>query len=143
MCENEAKQWCSMTPAEVEFFREAVRNATIFDDWYMRFFMKDNIPCAQLLIRICLNKPDLVVVKMHVEEELPEQSPIERGARLDIWARDSDDNVYNIEVQSDSRGSSPKRAFHYLARMAIEELPKGVEPEQRSSLYVILLRGVT
>lgn len=67
-----------MTPDNLELFLEAVKNATFFDDWYMRFFMKDNIPCAQLLIRICLNKPDLVIVKMHIEEDLPEQSPNER-----------------------------------------------------------------
>ena len=37
------------------------QSLTLMDDAYMRLFFKDNIPCVQLVLRIIMNKDDLIV----------------------------------------------------------------------------------
>ena len=38
-----------------------LRTSTLMDDFYMRLFFRDNIPCVQLVLRIIMNKDDLIV----------------------------------------------------------------------------------
>ncbi len=122
-----------------EKYRQYFEDATLFDDWYMQVFMEGNIACAQLMIRVCLNKTDLRVIRLIVQKNVPRETPDEKGACLDIWAKDSKNETYNIEIQDDSRDSSPRRAFHYLAKMVLAQTPKGIEFVKRKNCYVIFI----
>ena len=101
--------------------------------------MKDYPEGAELIIRICLGRNDLHVIRINIQESLDPDNPTGKEGILDVWARDDSGAVYNIEVQYDSRDASPKRAFHYLSLMAQYELPKGAKYDARPNCYVIFI----
>ena len=116
-----------------------IQEATLFDDWFFRRFMKDYPEGAELIIRICLNRDDLHVVELRVQEPFDSVKPKGKEGILDVWAKDDDGRAYNIEVQYDSRGASPKRAFYYLSLMTQYETDCGDEHNSRPDCYVIFI----
>ena len=75
----------------------------------MRVFFKDNIPCVQLMLRIILGKPDIVVDSVEVQYVLT-AGENSRYVRLDIWAHESNGTQIDTEIQNESSGASPQRA---------------------------------
>ena len=116
-----------------------IRDATLFDDWFFRRFIKDYPAGAELIIRICLGRDDLHVIDLRVQEPFNPDNTTGKDGLLDVWAKDDAGEIYNIEVQYDSRGASPKRAFHYLSLMTQYELSKGTEYDSRPNCYVIFI----
>ena len=44
--------------------RQELRKLTLMDDSFMNLVLKDNIPCAEEILRVILKKDDLVVKKV-------------------------------------------------------------------------------
>ena len=118
---------------------QLIREATLFDDWFFRRFIKDYPKGAELIIRICLGRNDLHVLELRVQEPFDSENAAAKDGVLDAWAKDDAGKIYNIEVQYDSRGASPKRAFHYLNLMTEYALPKGMDYDSRPDCYVIFI----
>ena len=118
---------------------QLIREATLFDDWFFRCFIKDYPAGAELIIRICLGRNDLHVFELKVQEPFNSSNVLGKEGILDVWAKDDAGEIYNIEVQYDSRGASPKRAFHYLSLMTQETLSKGTDYDSRPNCYVIFI----
>ena len=59
--------------------------------------------CAELVLQILLDKPDLQVLEVQVFRG----NLLNRSVRLDIMACDSTGKRYNIEVQRSGRGAVP------------------------------------
>ena len=80
----------------------------------MKLFFEDNIECTQLVLRIIMQKNDLIVksVKTHKYFEGIEGK---RSISLDVYAVDSQGLEYDIEIQRANAGASPKRARFYSA----------------------------
>ena len=89
-----------------ELIRE---RATLMDDPFMREFFEDNIPCTQLILRIIMDKPDLIVKTVKVQYILRSAEGT-RYVRLDVYAIDADGRHYDIEIQNLSSGASVFRA---------------------------------
>ena len=86
-----------------------IQNMTLMDDVFMRIFFKDNIPCTELVLRIIMDKPDLIVKTVKVQYVLKSADGA-RCVRLDVYAVDADGRHYNIEIQNASSGASVYRA---------------------------------
>ena len=57
-----------------------------------------------------------VVLKLLPQTEKEQRShPLNRYVRLDVWAMDEEDTVYNTEVQKENTGNLPKRSRFYQA----------------------------
>jgi predicted transposase/invertase (TIGR01784 family) len=76
------------------------------DDFMTKVF--EDITCAQLLLRIILGINDLIVISVQTQKNVKNLQG--RSVRLDIFAKDSNGNYYNIEIQRDNGGADPKRA---------------------------------
>ncbi len=104
----------------------------------MRCIFRDNIPLAQMVLRIILNKPDLIV------ETLETQADFKRlvGGRsiiLDVYATDSEHKKYNIEVQRADSGADKHRARYHSSAMDIENLRAGQKFEELPEAYTIFI----
>ena len=44
-----------------------LQKLTLMDDFYMRLFFRDNIPCVQRMLRVILDKPELLVESVKVQ----------------------------------------------------------------------------
>ena len=59
----------------------------LLDDIFMRAVLKDNKPGVQLIIRILLNRDDIEVEEVRVQDDWP--NLVGHGVRLDVTARDT------------------------------------------------------
>ena len=82
---------------------------TLMDDLFMRIFFRDNIPCVELVLRIIMDKPDLIVKTVKVQYVLNSADGT-RSVRLDVYAVDADGRRYDIEIQNASSGANVYRA---------------------------------
>lgn len=132
------------TPEELEREREQdrkdilerIQKLRLIDDTFMTVVFK-NKECTQLLLRIILSKDDLEVISCKTQSILENLEG--RSSKLDVLATDSERKKYNIEVQKDSRGASPRRARYNSSSMDLEYLQKGEKPEKLPETYVIFI----
>lgn len=76
------------------------------DDNFMTAVLSDKA-CAELVIRIILDKNDIVV--KHTRTQYPINSLKNHSVRLDVYAEDFEGTKYDIEIQRSDRGATPKR----------------------------------
>ena len=115
---------------------QRLRGFRLLDDDFMAKVFEDKA-CAELLLRIILNKADLVVNEVHGQLTLKNLQG--RSARLDVFAADSTGQVYNIEVQRSDRGAVAKRARYNAALIDANITEPGDEYQALNECYVIFI----
>ena len=114
-----------------------VENFRLMDDTFMSKCLENAPECIELILRIILGKNDLKVVKS--QAEYPIKSLQGRGARFDVFARDSNGREYDIEIQRADHGAEPKRARYNSALMDANALMSGEDFARLHDTYVIFI----
>ena len=109
----------------------------LMDDDFMSKCLENAPECIELMLRIIIGKKDLKVVKS--QTEYPIKSLQGRGVRFDVFARDSKDREYDIEIQRADRGAEPKRARYNSALMDANALKSGEDFGKLRDTYVIFI----
>ena len=107
------------------------------DDDFMTKCFEENIEAIELVLHIILNKPDIRVDKIVTQYSLKNIKG--RSLRLDIYAVDSSDKKYNIEIQRSDRGAGAKRARYNSSLIDCDIVPSGVSVENLAETYVIFI----
>ena len=115
---------------------QRIRNFRLLDDDFMSKVFEDKI-CAEILLRIILQREDLKVKYVHVQQEIKNLQG--RSIRLDILAEDTSGKLYNVEVQRSDKGASRKRAKHNSSLLDANITDAGEEYEKLNSTYVIFI----
>lgn len=115
---------------------QRVRGFRLLDDDFMTKCFEENIEATELVLRIVLNKPDIKVVKIQTQYSMNIKG---RSLRLDIYATDSEDKKYNIEIQRADKGAGAKRARYNSSLIDSNILPAGFEVENLAETYVIFI----
>ncbi|MCU6748662.1 Rpn family recombination-promoting nuclease/putative transposase [Faecalicatena acetigenes] len=91
------------------------------------------------ILEIILGKE--VVLKLLPQTEKEQRThPLNRYVRLDVWAMDEQDTVYNTEVQQKNTGNLPKRSRFYQALIDSNLLtPGNVGFHKLNPVYIILI----
>ena len=108
------------------------------DDTFMRGLFKENLPLAQLVLRIITGKPDLTLTKCETQADLKRVT----GARsicLDAYATDSTGKKYDLEVQRSDNGADPHRARYHSSVMDVENLDEKQDYRELPDTYVIFI----
>lgn len=108
------------------------------DDDFMRVLLRDNLPLAELLVRIIMDKPDLILLRCETQADMKRVT----GARsicLDAYATDAQGKKYDIEIQRADKGASLHRARYHASVMDVENLNKGQEFSALPDVYVIFV----
>ena len=108
------------------------------DDTFMRGLFKENLPLAQLVLRIITGKPDLTLTKCETQADLKRVT----GARsicLDAYATDSTGKKYDLEVQRSDNGANPHRARYHSSVMDVENLDEKQDYRELPDTYVIFI----
>ena len=105
------------------------------DDNFMIHIFKNNNPLVEYVLRIILGKDDLVVESSETQFELGVLGY--RNLKLDVYAKDKDGKVYDIEIQRDSSGAIPKRARYHSSAIDATYLNKGDDFDALPESYVI------
>ena len=104
----------------------------------MRVALQDQIELVQYILRIIMRMPDLTVTRMETQKDLlqPGQG---RSLTLDVWAVDSDDTQYNIEIQRDSSGAAGSRARYHGAVIDTAALRANQKMTQLPQMRIIFI----
>ena len=119
-----------------EQFIEANQDTlTLMDDRFMKLCLDGNIPCVQAMINHIIDK-NLTVIETHAQKEF---KGLHRSIIIDVYAKDSDGKIYDIEIQNDSSEASPKRARFHGALMDSHHLDKGSKFDKLPETYIIFM----
>ena len=109
----------------------------LMDDDFMTKFFENDIERTQFVLQILLENKDLIVKEACVQKVIKNLEG--RSVRLDIYARDSSDKPYDIEIQRAKDGAGAKRARYNSALMDAREILPGDDTEKLPETYVIFI----
>ena len=131
MCENS-----DIIEQRVKHY-EQIQKATLMQDIYASKFFKGRTKEIQVVLRIILEKDDLIVLKCNTQEEA--KNIFGKTGRFDILAQDSKHKYYNIEIQQKNDGAKPKRARYYSSEIDENLLQTGEDYDKLVETYVIFI----
>lgn len=117
---------------------ERLRSFRPMDDDFMRCLFKDNVPLAEMVLRIITGKPDLVITDCQTQKDMKRLA----GARsicLDAYGTDSIGKKYDMEIQREDKGADPHRARFHSSVLDIENLDAGQEFCELPDTYTIFI----
>lgn len=131
----------AMTNEEIELKKEKnmeiIQKMKLMDDTFMTACFQDNPKATELVLRIIMDQEDLLVEKVSVQDFI--KNLFGRSVRLDVYATDNTGKKYNIEVQNENAGATPKRARYNSALIDCWELPSGTDWEKLPETYVVFI----
>lgn len=117
---------------------QRLRGLRPIDDDFMRQLFRDNRPLAEMVLQIITGKYDLRLINEETQKDFKRLV----GARalcLDVYAKDSEGKVYDLEVQRADSGARPHRARYHSSAMDIENLNARQEFEELPITYTIFI----
>ncbi len=117
-------------------YHEKLKQFSLMDDTFMTVVFED-IVCAQLLLRIILDRDDLTVTEVRTQRELRNVSG--KTVVLDIFAEDESGRLYDVEVQRSDTGGSAKRARFNSGALDAAALDGGESYDALRETYVIFI----
>jgi hypothetical protein len=115
-----------------------LRGLRPIDDDFMRCIFRDNIPLAQMVLRIVTGISDLKIIRLETQKDMKRLV----GARsicLDAYGCDSSGRKYDLEIQRADHGAGKCRARYHSSSMDVENLDAGQEFEELPTTYIIFI----
>lgn len=116
---------------------ERIKRFRLMDDVFFSKCFETDTVCTQLMLRIILDKPDLVV--LDVRTQVFVANLLNRSVQLDIVATDSQGRRINVEVQRADSGAGKRRARYHASMMDSISLEKGTDFDQLPEVYIIFI----
>lgn len=131
---SENKPTSEKTPLD---YHNIIQRYNIYDDVFMNSIFMKNTPAVELVIRTILDKSDLKVKCFELQHNIT--NLYGHSVRLDVLATDIFGRLYNIEVQQDDRGASPRRLRYYSSLLDAGFLKKGTDYDLLPEKYIIFI----
>ncbi len=116
---------------------QRLRGFRLLDDDFLTKCFEGDTECVQLVLRIVLEMPDLIVVDVHTQVFV--ENLLNRSVRLDVLATDNAGRKINVEIQRSDKGAGRKRARYNSSMMDANLLQKGEDFEQLPETYVVFI----
>lgn len=114
---------------------ERLKLLRYMDDDFMTVCLADNFEGVELILQIVLRKKDIKIKSVRTQEVLKNLQG--RSAALDVYAVDSDNKEFDVEIQRKDAGA--KRARHNSSLLDAHILKSGEETEDIPDSYVIFI----
>lgn len=93
----------------------------------------------RVLLEIILGK-EIVLKYLPESEKETRTSPVNRFIKLDVWAMDEDDSIYDTEVQQKNTYNLPKRSRYYQGVIDSRLLKPGIADfNNLNDLFIIII----
>ena len=115
-----------------------LRGLRPMDDDFMRCIFKDNIPLADLVLRILLREPTLTVEKVETQRD-NKRLVGGRSVSFDVYIGDKQKRKENVEIQRSDKGAGKRRARYHSSVMDIENLDAGQDFDEQPETYTIFI----
>ena len=117
-------------------YKDVIKELTIMNDIFMRNVLKKQ-ECVEYILRTIMEMKDLQILDHIVQKDYKNLQG--RSAILDCVARDDKDKRYNVEIQQETEGASPKRARYHSGLLDMNTLNPGQDYEELPDSYVIFI----
>lgn len=115
---------------------EIIQNMTLMDDIFMSVFFDNEPSCVEDILDAVL--PFKATVES-VTTQYRYNNVYGHSVTFDIWARDSENKIYDIEIQKSSKGATPQRARFHSSLLDTEALEKNSDYDTINETYVIFI----
>lgn len=119
-----------------EKYRGVLKNLTLMSDVFMRNVFKKR-ECTEYVLQVIMGKKDLKVLNQVIQMDYKNLQG--RSAILDCVARDADGKQFDVEIQQDNEGASPKRARYHSGLMDMNTLNAGQDFDELPESHVIFI----
>ena len=119
-----------------EKYKGIIKNFTLMSDIFMRNVFKKR-ECLEYVLQVIMEKQDLHVIDQIIQIDYKNLQG--RSAVMDCVARDSTGKQFDVEIQQDNEGASPKRARYHSGLMDMNTLNPGQDFEELPESYVIFI----
>ena len=117
-----------------EKYKGIIKNFTLMSDIFMRNVFKKR-ECLEYVLQVIMKKKDLHVIDQIIQKDYKNLQG--RSAVMDCVARDSTGKQFDVEIQQDNEGASPKRARYHSGLMDMNTLNPGQDFEELPESYVL------
>mgnify|MGYP000330865068 CR=1 FL=1 len=117
-----------------EKYKGIIKNFTLMSDIFMRNVFKKR-ECLEYVLQVIMEKQDLYVIDQVIQKDYKNLQG--RSAVMDCVARDSTGKQFDVEIQQDNEGASPKRARYHSGLMDMNTLNPGQDFEELPESYVL------
>ena len=119
-----------------EKYKGIIKNFTLMSDIFMRNVFKKR-ECLEYVLQVIMEKQDLYVIDQVIQKDYKNLQG--RSAVMDCVARESAGKQFDVEIQQDNEGASPKRARYHSGLMDMNTLNPGQDFEELPESYVIFI----
>jgi len=112
---------------------------TLLDDDFMTIVFDRNTEATGLVLNIILGRNDLKVLDVTAQREYKNPVTGGRSIKLDIYARDADGKIYDIEVQNEDAGADVHRARFHSSMLDMKMLKEKQKFKEIHDSYVIFI----
>ena len=119
-----------------ERYKGIIKNFTLMSDIFMRNVFKQK-ECLEYVLQVIMEKQDLRVIEQIIQKDYKNLQG--RSAIMDCVARDSEGKQFDVEIQQDNEGASPKRARYHSGLMDMNTLNPGQDFDELPENYVIFI----
>mgnify|MGYP000571051888 CR=1 FL=1 len=119
-----------------EKYKGIIKNFTLMSDIFMRNVFKKR-ECLEYVLQVIMEKQDLHVIDQIIQKDYKNLQG--RSAVMDCVARDSAGKQFDVEIQQDNEGASPKRARYHSGLMDMNTLNPGQDFDELPESYVIFI----
>ena len=107
------------------------------DDNFMRIIFQNNLKLAEYVIQIFLSNKDLKIIEEETQRDINLVGA--RSVCLDVYAKDSNGKIYDIEIQRSNSGANPHRARYHSSALDVDNLKKMESYEKLPDVYIIFV----
>ena len=119
-----------------ERYKEKIKHFTIMNDIFMRNVLKETA-CTEYILQVIMNRTDLKVIDQTLQKDYKNLQG--RSAILDCVAKDAENNHFNVEIQGENDGASPKRARYHCGLLDMNLLNPGEPFDSLPETYIIFI----
>ena len=122
--------------ARYERYRDIIKNFTIMSDMFMRNVFKQK-ECLEYVLQVIMKKQELQIIDQVIQKDYKNLQG--RSAILDCVAKDGAGCQFDVEIQQDNEGASPRRARYHSGLMDMNTLNAGQDFDELPETYVIFI----
>ncbi|WP_297417320.1 Rpn family recombination-promoting nuclease/putative transposase [Clostridium sp.] len=116
---------------------KTLKELNLEDDFLFAKVMSDKEVCKELLEKIL----EIEIEKIEIVEE---QKTIDlliesKGIRLDVYVKDENNTIYNVEMQRGKHKNLPKRLRYYQGSIDLDLISKGEDYRKLTKSYIIFI----
>ena len=119
-----------------EVYQAVIRGLTLMSDTFMRNVLKQR-ECAEYILQVIMKDKKLRITEAIVQKDYKNLQG--RSAVLDCVAQDAGGRQFNVEIQQDTEGASPRRARYHSGLMDMNTLNPGQDFDELPETYVIFI----